>query len=110
MKRPAVFILFVLLSFTFLLNSCRMTDTSAASTAGPPDARNHSTKNVRLGSSTQGRLAETIVITGTLAAQDQITASVKVAGRVDAVMVDFGANVGPRPGPARLEPNEFQLP
>jgi RND family efflux transporter MFP subunit len=108
MKRHAVFILFVL-SFAFLLSSCRMTDTSAASTAGPPDARNHSTKNVRLGSSTEGRLAETIVITGTLAAQDQITASVKVAGRVDAVMVDFGANVVQGQVLARLDPTDFHL-
>jgi RND family efflux transporter MFP subunit len=108
MKRHAVFILFVL-SFAFLMSSCRMTDTSAASTAGAPDARNRSTKNVRLGSSTEGRLAETIVVTGTLAAQDQITASMKVAGRVDAVMVDFGANVVQGQVLARLDPTDFHL-
>jgi RND family efflux transporter MFP subunit len=108
MKRHAVFILFVL-SFAFLMSSCRMADTSAASTAGTPDARNRSTKNVRLGSSTAGRLAETIVVTGTLAAQDQITASMKVAGRVDAVMVDFGANVVQGQILARLDPTDFHL-
>jgi membrane fusion protein, multidrug efflux system len=108
MKRHAVFILFVL-SFALLTSSCRMADTSAASAPGTPDARNRSTKNVRLASSTEGRLAETIVVTGTLAAQDQITASVKVAGRVDAVMVDFGASVAQGQVLARLDPTDFHL-
>src|SRR5438552_11213126 len=91
MKRHAVFILFVF-SFAFFMSSCRSTDTSTASAATSPDPGTHMAKRVRLASSVAGSLAETIVVTGTLAAQDQITASMKVAGRVDAVMVDFGAN------------------
>ena len=108
MKRHAVFILFVL-SFAFLISSCRSTDTSAASAATPPDAGTRTAKRVRLTSSVEGSLAETILVTGTLAAQDQITASMKVAGRVDAVMFDFGANVVQGQVLARLDPTDFHL-
>jgi hypothetical protein len=66
MKRHAVFILFVL-SFALLMSSCRSTDTSTASAATPPDAGIRTAKKVRLTSSVEGSLAETIVVTGKLA-------------------------------------------
>jgi len=108
MKRRVVFILFVL-SFALLVSSCRSTDTSTAAAATPPEAEPRTAKRVRLGSSVEGSLAETIVVTGTLAAQDQITASMKVAGRVDAVMFEFGANVVQGQVLARLDPTDFHL-
>src|SRR5262245_19603891 len=108
MKRHAVFILFVL-NFALFASACRSTDTSAASAATPPEANPRLAKRVRLTSSVAGSLAETIVVTGTLAAQDQITASMKVAGRVDAVMFDFGANIVQGQALARLDPTDFHL-
>jgi len=57
----------------------------------------------------EGRLAETILVTGTLAAQDQVTASVKVAGRVESVDVDFGSRVSKGQVLARLDPRDFRL-
>ncbi len=108
MKRHAVFIPFVL-SFALLISSCRSTGTSAASADSSPESATRKSKRVRLASSVEGQLAETIVVTGTLAAQDQITASVKVAGRIDAVMVDFGATVVQGQVLARLDPTDFHL-
>src|SRR2546423_281774 len=107
MKR-AVFILFVF-NFAFLMSACRSTATSAAAAASAPGAGNRTAKKVRVATSVEGKLAETIVVTGTLAAQDQITASTKVAGRVEAVMVDFGANVVQGQVLARLDPTDFHL-
>jgi RND family efflux transporter MFP subunit len=109
MKRRAVFVLF-LFSFAFLMSSCRSTDTSAASVANVVNGGHQAGgKHVRVTSAVEGRLAETIVVTGTLAAQDQITASTKVAGRVEVVMVDFGANVVQGQVLAKLDPTDFHL-
>jgi RND family efflux transporter MFP subunit len=99
------------LGFALLLNSCRSADTPTAA-AGPRSNGGSNTGGpipVHVALSEQGHLAQTIVVTGTLAAQDQITASVKVAGRVEAVDADFGSSVAKGQIIARLDATDFHL-
>ena len=55
--------------------------------AGPPP------REVRVVPAAERALLRTIVVTGTLAAEDQITLSAKVAGRVERIDVDLGTRV-----------------
>src|SRR5262245_36428394 len=103
-----VLILLALCGF-LTLSSCRTSETPPGS-AGPRRANaDTSIKDVRVVLAEEGRLAQTIMVTGALAAQDQVTASVKVAGRVESVDVDFGSKVAKGQVIARLDPRDFRL-
>jgi membrane fusion protein, multidrug efflux system len=52
---------------------------------------------------------ETVTANGTLAAFDQSTASVKVAGRLNSISVDLGSVVRRGQMIAQLEPNDYRL-
>ena len=52
---------------------------------------------------------ETVTANGTLAAFDQSTASVKVAGRLNAISVDLGSVVRKGQVIGQLEPNDYKL-
>ena len=94
-----------------LLSSCHSADTPSVA-AGPRRAEAadaDAAKQVQVALAEEGSLAESIIVTGTLAAQDQVTASVKVAGRVEAVDVDFGSHVAKGQVIARLDPRDFRL-
>jgi RND family efflux transporter MFP subunit len=55
------------------------------------------------------RLERTVSVTGTLAAEDQVTVSFKVAGRLETLAVDLGSSVGQGQNLGRLVPTDFEL-
>jgi RND family efflux transporter MFP subunit len=55
------------------------------------------------------RLVRKIAVTGTLAAEEQVTLSMKVAGRLDQLSVDLGSRVTQGQVLARLVPTDFNL-
>jgi RND family efflux transporter MFP subunit len=70
----------------------------------PPPAR-----EVRVVPAAERALTRTIAATGTLAAEDQVTLSAKVAGRVEAIDVDLGSRVRRGQAVARLDQTDFKL-
>lgn len=58
---------------------------------------------------TTDRLVRTIDVTGTLAAEEQVTLSLKVAGRLHELHVDLGSRVQAGQVLARLVPTDFEL-
>lgn len=57
----------------------------------------------------EDRLARTVAVTGTLAAEEQVTLSMKVTGRLDQLLVDLGSRVSKGQTIARLVPTDFTL-
>lgn len=70
--------------------------------AGPP-------REVRLATAEEGRLARTIDVSGTLAADEQAELSFKVAGRLQQMNVDIGTPVRRGQVIARLVPTDSEL-
>jgi RND family efflux transporter MFP subunit len=70
--------------------------------AGPP-------REVRLAKAEEGRLARTVDVSGTLAADEQAELSFKVAGRLQQLAVDIGSPVRRGQVIARLAPTDFEL-
>jgi len=64
---------------------------------------------VRLVSVEQGRLPRIVTVTGTLAADEEVAVSFKVAGRISEMAVDLGSRVSKDQVIARLDPTDFQL-
>jgi RND family efflux transporter MFP subunit len=54
-------------------------------------------------------IGETVTVNGTLAAYDQTTVGMKVAGRLQSIVVDLGTVVRKGQAIARLEPQDYQL-
>jgi RND family efflux transporter MFP subunit len=54
-------------------------------------------------------LVRSVTVTGTLAAEEQVMLSLKVAGRLDALLVDLGSRVQRGQVVARLSPTDFEL-
>lgn len=64
---------------------------------------------VRVITAMEDRLARTVSVTGTLAAEEQVTVSMKVAGRLGELHVDLGSRVAKGQPVARLVPTDFTL-
>lgn len=84
--------------------ACSNTKSSAAGVDAPESARQVNTVKV-----TQQPLTRMINVTGTLAAEEQVALSFKVAGRVDRVQVDLGSVVRQGQVLATLVPTDFEL-
>jgi RND family efflux transporter MFP subunit len=100
---PALLVL--LLSAALLEAACGESRPAAAG-AGAPDAAPRQVKTVAI--RTQP-LTRTITVTGTLAAEDQVSLAFKVAGRVDKVQVDLGSLVKEGQVVATLVPTDYEL-
>jgi RND family efflux transporter MFP subunit len=72
-------------------------------------ARAAKPREVRVVPSVEEQLVRTIAVTGTLAAEDQVTLSLKVTGRLDQLFVDLGSRVSKGQVIARLVPTDFTL-
>jgi RND family efflux transporter MFP subunit len=57
----------------------------------------------------QGTMARTVTVSGTLAAQEEVTVAFKVTGRTGELLVDLGSRVKRGQVLARLEPTDFEL-
>ena len=82
-------------------------DTSSARAAGRDKAQEP--RPVRVVAASVGRLPRTVTVTGTLAADEELVAGFKVAGRVSEITVDLGSPVRKGQVLARLDPMDFRL-
>jgi RND family efflux transporter MFP subunit len=64
---------------------------------------------VRVAAAEAGRLPRTVAVTGTLAADEEIVAGFKIAGRVSEITVDLGSPVRKGQVLARLDPTDARL-
>jgi RND family efflux transporter MFP subunit len=64
---------------------------------------------VRVVTASVGPLPRTVTVTGTLAADEEVVAGFKVAGRVSEIAVDLGSPVRKGQVLARLDPTDFRL-
>jgi len=82
-------------------------DTTSARAAGAAKAQEP--RSVRVVVAEVGRLPRTVTVTGTLAADEEVVAGFKVAGRVSEIGVDLGSPVRKGQVLARLDPTDFRL-
>ncbi len=82
-------------------------DTTSARAAG--GAKAQEPRPVRVVVAAVGRLPRTVTVTGTLAADEEVVAGFKVAGRVSEIAVDLGSPVRKGQILARLDPTDFRL-
>jgi RND family efflux transporter MFP subunit len=98
----------VLLTFAITLSlgaaACGGASSAAARNAAPAAAQ--TVKVLRL---QREPLARTVTVSGTLAAEEQVTLSFKVTGRVEELRVDLGSIVRKGDVIARLSPTDFEL-
>jgi len=82
-------------------------DTTSARATGRAKAQEP--RPVRVVVAATGRLPRTVTVTGTLAADEEVVAGFKVAGRVSEIAVDLGSPVRKGQVLARLDPTDFRL-
>jgi len=82
-------------------------DTTSAREAG--DAKAQQPHPVRVVAASVGPLPRMVTVTGTLAADEEVVAGFKVAGRVSEIAVDLGSPVRKGQVLARLDPTDFRL-
>ena len=66
-------------------------------------------REVKLAPVEQGALERSIEVSGTLAADEQVTVAVKVPGRLAQVLIDLASVVKTGDEIARIEPTDYQL-
>jgi len=82
-------------------------DTTPAGAEGRAKAQEP--RPVRVVVASVGPLPRTVTVTGTLAADEEVVAGFKVAGRVSDIAVDLGSPVRKGQVLARLDPTDFRL-
>jgi RND family efflux transporter MFP subunit len=85
-------------------SGCAGPPSSAAKAATAPEGR-----EVRLAQVTEARLDRSIVVSGSLAAEESAVMSMRVPGRLAGLMVDLGSAVAAGQTIAFLEPTDFKL-
>jgi RND family efflux transporter MFP subunit len=80
-------------------------------TGAPPRAEREAAtpRRIRVIPAAQDRVARGTVVTGTLAAEDQVVLSFKVNGRLSEIAVDLGSRVHKGQIIAQLDPTDFRL-
>lgn len=92
----------LLILLSLFASACRETPSAAAQR--PAEAR-----TVRVVPASRAPLARTVVVTGTLAAEEQVVLSLKVTGRLQDLLVDLGSPVARGQVIGRLTPTDFEL-
>jgi len=80
-----------------------------SATASPQKPAGPAPREVRVVPAARETVARTVVATGTLAAEDQVTLGFQVPGRVSEILVDLGTTVRRGQAIARLDPTDFRL-
>jgi RND family efflux transporter MFP subunit len=83
-------------------------DYPAAGRAATGDAKSQA-RQVKTVQVAETPIGETVTVNGTLAAYDQTTVGMKVAGRLESISVDFGTIVHKGQAIAKLEQPDYQL-
>jgi len=81
----------------------------AAETRKKDDGKAAPEREVRVARAAEGKLARTVAVAGTLAADEQVDLGMKVAGRLGSIAVDLGTPVRRGQVIARLDPADFAL-
>ena len=89
------------------LSGCRG-ELPASAAQEKPKAQSPPAREVRLVPAAERALPRTIAATGTLAAEEQVTLSAKVAGRLERIDVDLGTRVRRGQTIAQLDPTDFK--
>jgi membrane fusion protein, multidrug efflux system len=92
-----------LFALLLLCASCQ-SDTSAKSRENEKK-----TRTVHVARAEEGKLARTVGVSGTLAAEEEVVVSLKVTGRVREIYVDLGSRVYKGQPLVKLEPADFEL-
>jgi RND family efflux transporter MFP subunit len=103
-----------LLALVFLglgLSACQgeVPASAAQDKARPQAAAAAPAREVRVVPAAERALPRTVAATGTLAAEDQVTLSAKVAGRLERIDVDLGSRVKRGEVVAQLDQTDFKL-
>ena len=86
-----------------------LTVAGCGKTKAPESPKTKAPRTVRLVSVEKGNLPRTVTVAGTLAADEEVVASFKVAGRISEVAVDLGSKISRNQVIARLDPTDFKL-
>lgn len=81
----------------------------SAAPAGGTAAGNSAPRSVKVIQAAESKLERTIAVTGTLAAEEQVTLSFKVAGRLDSLAVDLGSQVAQGATIGKMTSTDFLL-
>lgn len=82
---------------------------SSATRAAAPGGDAAAVREVKVVAAKEDQLVRAITVTGTLAAEEQVTLSMKVTGRLQDLYVDLGSRVTRGQVLARLTPTDFKL-
>ena len=93
--------------FVLLFGACKSDYQGSARQNRPGE--NNAARQVKTARVEETPFGETVTANGTLAAFDQSTAGVKVAGRLSAISVDLGSVVRRGQMIAQIEPNDYKL-
>lgn len=91
------------------LSGCRGELPAAAQEKPKPPAAATPAREVSVVPAMERALPRTVTATGTLAAEDQVTLSAKVSGRVEVIDVDLGTRLTRGQPVARLDQTDFKL-
>jgi len=98
----------LLLSLATVTGACKASSATPDQTAGRGAAQ-ADVREVEVVPATEDRLVRAVTVTGTLAAEEQVTLSLKVTGRLEHLYVDLGSRVTRGQVLARLVPTDFNL-
>ncbi|HWS53548.1 MAG TPA: efflux RND transporter periplasmic adaptor subunit [Pyrinomonadaceae bacterium] len=107
--RPARALLACACAAAFLLTSCKSDYPASGQQRPPGEGRGGASRDVRVTRVSELPVGASVAVTGTLAAQDEATLSVKVPGRLRAISVDLGSVVRRGQVVAQLEQQDYQL-
>jgi RND family efflux transporter MFP subunit len=114
MSRPFMLSFALALSLGLALAACGGSSSADATKTKKDRGRQEETapgaeREVRVARAETGKLARTVAVAGTLAADEQVALGMKVAGRLTAIAVDLGTPVRRGQVIARLDPADFEL-
>src|SRR3954471_20909368 len=114
MSRPFMLSFALALSLGLALAACGGSSSADATKTKKDRGRQEETapgaeREVRVARAEEGKLARTVAVAGTLAADEQVALGMKVAGRLTAIAVDLGTPVRRGQVIARLDPADFEL-
>ena len=92
-----------------LLAGCEGGKAGSAGTRQGEKSKAAPEREVRVARAAEAKLARTVAVAGTLAADEQVELGMKVAGRLAAIAVDLGTPVRRGQVIARLDPADFEL-
>jgi len=85
-----------------------LTVAGCGKTKTPESPKIRAPREIRLVAIEKGSLPRTVTVTGTLAADEEVIASFKVAGRISELAIDLGSPVRKGQVIARLDPTDFR--